>query len=152
MFNQTMIIDLLFAVLYIYYGYRYRYLPMSFESKKGLATPRARLNETNWKMAQEYGGMLCFIFSGFFWILFAVKVFFIGYGTWFDYVQVGLEVLSVALLILLVELKLKRDGDFTDNRVDREDDPRPGTVGVREVMKRRREAEGGGKKGKNKKK
>ena len=151
MFNRTILIDLLFAMLYTYYGYKFRYLTMSFKSKKGLATPRARLNEANWKMAHDYGGKLCFIFALVFWALFALKSFYIGYGTWLDYVQLAAEVLSVVLLLVLVELKLKRDGNPEDENPEDDDDPRPGAVGVREALRRQREAQGGGK-SKNKKK
>ncbi|MGM9522430.1 MAG: SdpI family protein [Oscillospiraceae bacterium] len=148
--NRKLLIDILFVVMFFYYGYKYRYLTPSFKTKKGgLMTPRAKYNPNNWKMGHEFAGIVCFIFAGILAVIFAVKIFYIGYGTWFDWLHIGIELALVVALPFLIEAKLKKDG--SNDKVEEPEDIAPGTKGLRDY-KREQKAKNnpGGKKKKKK--
>jgi uncharacterized membrane protein len=148
MLDRNLILDILFAIVFIYYGYKYRYLTPTFEGQKGITTPRAKLNKENWKMGHEFAGTICFIYAFVFLVLFAVKNFFIGYGTWLDKIQLVVELLCVLSIPILVEQKLKKDG----NNEGLEDSKEKEVLGLRDMRRMQRGEDITKNKSKNKKK
>ena len=146
--NRYLFADILFLMIFFYYGYRYRYLTPSFEKKTaGITTPRCKKNRKNWRMGHDFGGLLCFGYAALFAVLFGVKNLYIGYGTWLDITMVVLGVLMCLSVPLFVELKLGRDGS---DEVE-EDDRKIGGPGFRDTGPSARKT-GGGKRSKKKKK
>ena len=146
--NRYLIIDILFLLLFIYYGYRYRYLTPSFETKTaGITTPRCKKNRKNWRMGHDFGGLLCFGYAALFAVLLGIKNMYVGYGTWMDVTMLVLGILLCVSVPVLVELKLKRDGSDEVEKDERD----IGGPGLRDAKAANRKT-GGGKRSKNQKK
>ena len=156
--NRKLLLDIVFTVLFFYYGYKYRYLTPSFETKKGgITTTRMKMNRTNWQMGHEFAGTVCFIYAALMALLLFLKVFYIGYGSWFDWAHLVLEIAAVISLPFLIDIKLRRDGS---DDVEKDDKEAPvGGPGLRDQIKARKAASGNsygksknGKKGKKRRK
>ena len=129
--DRSLILDLIFTMLFVYYGYKYRYLTPSYEGKKGLMTPHTKRNKENWIMGHEFAGMLSFIYAAILAVIFGIKFFFIGYGTWFDWAHLIFEIFCVFSLSFFTDLYVKKHGN---SEMDEWEDDKP-SPGLRNIMR-----------------
>ena len=96
------ILDIFLVVIFLYYGYTFRTKTPEFDSTKGLRLKRSRKNEETWEYAHKFGGTVCLIMGAINGIALVLKMFVFPDNTLANYIQYGIGLVCVALLIPII--------------------------------------------------
>lgn len=96
------ILDLFIVIMFLYYGYTFRTKTPEFDSTKGLRLKRSRKNAETWAYAHKFGGMVCIVMGIINGAALAAKMFLFPENQIADFVQYGIGVVCVALLVPIV--------------------------------------------------
>ncbi len=130
MLDSDLLFDILLAMAFLYYGYKYRYLTPDWESMRGVVTKHTKMNRENWKIGHAFAGTLCFCYSGAFFVTLALKYFVIGYeNSRVLYAQIAAAFLMILSVPFATEAWTKKHGS------EKNEYKRERTKGLRDAIR-----------------